>query len=535
MQATRSRFHLGSYVLLLSLVGTGAGAPAQGQNSFPQSASATDSSNPVTVSGRVLNATTGQPVARALVRLNDRAVLTTYDGRFEFSQVTDAGNVQVSKPGFYASTEPGGSSGIFLRTGEPTTALELRLYPEAIFTGTVTAPNGDPLPNILVSAKRSMFNDSGHIWIPVAQMQTDAHGRFRLPVPAGDYKLTSTYASRVNGTDEVVLPVTLPSENSANTSGLLHIRSGEEQHFELHPITSRAYTVTAVFDSDLGRSFPRITARSNNGASLSLPIRTVAGATQTELPNGTYTLNASIFSIDGIEQGETTVTVAGHDVSEVFFHLTPVPKLPVELQIDGAATADDRQPNLMQFGLMLENDQVDTDGINSVYLSMQRGGAMGFTALPGSYRLRARNNGSSTWYIKSVTYGTSDVLQQEVVVAPGTTGGPIRVTVSNQTSSLQGTCKLGGVPAACWVYLIPTTPSATSVFTERSNERGIYNYPHLPPGSYQAVAFEQKHSIDYGDPPALTPFATHVRAVTVNVGDKPSLDLDAVPEAEMAP
>lgn len=160
---------------------------------------------------------------------------------------------------------------------------------------------------------------------------------------------------------------------------------------------------------------------------------------------------------------------------------------------------------------------------------------MSFAAVPGSYRLRARNNGSSTWYIKSASYGTSDVLQREVVVAPGATGGPIRVTVSNQTASLQGTCKLRGVPAICWVYLIPTAPSVTAVIMGRSNGQGIYDYPHLPPGSYQAVAFEQKHSIDYGDPAALAPFATHVRALTVNMGENPALDLDTVSEAEMAP
>jgi hypothetical protein len=536
VRATRTRLHLRCHLLLLCVVGAATVAPAQMQSGIGQSAPTADSANPATVSGRVVNASTGLPVARALVRLNDRAMLTTYDGKFEFDEVTDTGtNLQVSKPGFYASIEPGGSSGIFLRTGQATTALELRLYPEAVFTGTVTAPNGDPLPNILVSARRSMFNGSGHTWVPVAQMQTDSHGRYRLPVPSGDYKLTSTYASRINGTDQAVLPAALPPENSSSPSGSIHIRSGEEQHLDLHPVTSRAYAVAVTFDVDLDHSFPRITARSSNGITLSLPVRMEAGVTHIELPNGTYTLNVSTFSTDGIEQGETTVTVAGHDVAGVAFHLAPLPRLPVELQVDSAATSDNRQPNLLQFGLMLESDQVDTDTINtSVFLTTQRGGTMSFMAFPGSYRLRARNNGSS-WYIKSVSYGTSDLLQQEVEVAPGAGGTPIRVTVSNQTASLQGTCKLGGVPAGCWVYLIPTTPSATSVFTQRGNEQGIYNYPHLPPGSYQAVAFEQIHSVDYGDPAALTPFATHVRSVTINAGETPTLDLDTVSEAEMAP
>jgi hypothetical protein len=510
-------------------------APAQMQSGAGQSAPAADSSNPVTVSGRVVNASNGLPVARALVRLNDRAMLTMYDGKFEFDDVTVTGaNLAATKPGFYPSIEPGGSSGIFLRTGQPTTGIEVRLYPEAIFTGTVTEPDGDPLPNILVSARRSIFNGSSHSWIPVAQMQTDSHGRYRLAVPSGDYKLMSAYASQINGTDQAVLPVALPAEDSSSPSTSIHIRSGEERRFDLHPVTSHAHAVFLSFDVDLGHSFPRVTARSNSGISLFPPVRMQAGAARIELPNGTYALKVSTFSTDGTEQGESTVTVAGHDVSGVAFHLAPLPKLPVELQVDGAATAENRPPSLLQLGLMLEGDEANTDSINSsVFLTAQGGGAMSFTASPGSYRLRARNIGGG-WYIKSANYGTSDLLQQGIVVAPGSSGTPILVTVSNQTASLQGTCKLSGAPAACWVYIIPTTPSAATVFPERGNEQGIYNYAHLPPGSYQVIAFEQQHSANYSDPAALTPFATHVRSITVAAGEKPTLDLDTVSEAEMA-
>ncbi len=527
--------HLWCRILLPCLLGMAVIAPAQ-----MSSGSASDSDATVTLSGQVLNAVSNLPIARALVRINGRAILTSYNGKFEFGQVSDpSGFVQVSKPGFYASIEPGGSSGVFMQTSHVSTPLVLRLYPEAIFTGTVTEPDGDPLDHVVVSARRSMFNSSGHTWIPVAQAQTDSHGRFRLPVPVGDYKLVSMYIPQINGTENAVLPVTLPAETSSNTSGFFHIRSGEEQQDNLHPVVSRAYAVTATFDSAVERGFPRIIARSSTGSAISLPVHFSRsdedGAFKLELPSGTYTLIASVRSPDGIVEGETSVTVADHDVSGVVFHLETVPTLPVELQVDGAATSDNPQPSLMQFGLMLENSEADPDDFSfPVPLTAQRDGAMSFTASPGSYHLRARNN-QGAWYIKSASYGVSDLLQQEFVVAPGAGGIPIRVTVSNQTASLQGTCTLSGVQAACWVYLIPTAPSASTVFTVRSNEQGIYNYTHLPPGSYQAIAFEQMHSVDYGDATVLAPYATHVRAVTVRAGEKPTLDLETVSEAEMAP
>jgi hypothetical protein len=495
--------------------------------------------DPVTISGRVVNAVSGQAISRALVRFNDRAMLTNHDGNFEFDQVTDgSGTLQVIKPGFYSSIDPGGASGITLRAGDVPHSVELRLYPESIFSGIVTAPDGEPLPHILVSARRSIFDEGGHRWTPVAQDQTDSHGRFRLTVQAGDYRLETMYISGSRQSGQIVLPATVPSGNSSNTSSIVHIRSGEELSFDLHPATSRAYTVTATFDSSLSRGFPRVTARSSNGVTIPLSVNSgrsrSLGGTRFELPVGTYTLTADVMAADGAEQAEATVTITDHDLSGVVFHLVPVPTLPVELQIDGGATTDHSQPSLQQFGLTLENVDSNSDVFNStIHLAPRRDRTVGFTVPPGTYRLRASGNGA--WYVKSASYGASDLLQQDLVVGPGAGGTPIRITASNQIGSLQGTCKLGGVPAACTVYLVPASPSAKDFFVMQGNAEGLYNDASVPPGSYQAIAFEQRHAADYGDPATLAPFASHVRSVTINVGDKPTLDLDTVSAAEMLP
>ena len=64
----------------------------------------------------MINATTGAPVPRALVRLNNRAVLTDHEGKFRFDQNTDSSaNMLVTKPGFSASTEMQEPGNVFLR------------------------------------------------------------------------------------------------------------------------------------------------------------------------------------------------------------------------------------------------------------------------------------------------------------------------------------------------------------------------------------------------------------------------------------
>ena len=494
---------------------------------------------PNTVLGQVINAATGAPIPRALVRLNTRAVLTDHDGKFRFDQNTENNaNILVTKPGFSATTEMQEGGNLFLQGAQLGVPLELRLYPEALLTGTVIGPDGTPLSRISVSALRSFYDDNGHRWVTVGQDQTDSHGNFRLPQPAGEYRLETRYAPLDRTTGEAVLPVAVPGESSSGASQVIKIHAGEELHFELRPAVSPTHTVTTTAgQSFTGREFMRISARSSNGSTMQVNAQMTGepGEMKIQLPQGTYTLTARRGNPEIPEEAETTVTVPNHDISGVLLQFAPVPSIPVELIVDSSATSDNNQPpTLPQLGLVLQGEQPDPErGDSTIRPTTRRDQSFVFTAPPGSYHLQGRNTGM--WYIKSASYGDADLLQQELVVVPGAAGTPIRLVVSNQTGSLQGIVNLNGSPAACWVYLIPNSPNAQSVIVLRSNGSGSYTAAHLPPGSYQAIAFERRHSANYRDPASLAPFSSHVHSVTVNAGDKPTLNLDAVPVAEVAP
>ncbi len=487
---------------------------------------------PSTVFGQVINAATGAPVPRALVRLNDRAVLTDHDGKFRFEQNTaGAANILVTKPGFSATTEMQDGGNLYLQGAQLGAALELRLYPEGLLTGTVLGPDGAPLPRIAVTALRSFWEDTGHRWLLVGQDFTDSHGNFRLPEPAGEYRLETRYSALELSTGEAVLPVRVPAGSSSGTSQVIRIHAGEELHFELRPVVSPTHTVTITTESGAVRAFMGISARSSNGSTLQVnpQMSGPGGETKIQLPPGTYTLTARRNNEEGPEQAETTVTVPDHDISGVALQFAPIPSIPIELIVDSSGTSDKNQPPAVpQLGLVLQSDEVDpARGDSSV-----RDQSFVFTAPPGSYRLQSRSSGA--WYIQAASYGDADLLRQELVVAPGAAGTPIRLMVSDQTGSLQGTVNLNGSPAACWVYLIPGGVNA-SVISLRSNGSGNYAGPHLPPGSYQAIAFERRHSANYRDAASLAPFTGHVGSVTVNAGDKQTLNLEAVPVAEVAP
>jgi hypothetical protein len=549
----------------LVFLGQPAPALAQDQHLATTSANAT----PTKLAGRVINAATELPVPRALVRFNDRAMLTDHEGKFLFDQVTDANvNFQVTKPGYSMSSDPNDSPNTFFRLDQITAPVELRLYPDGLITGTVTAPDGELLARVAVQARRSTFDDPGRRWTTVAQTQTDLHGEFRLPVSAGDYRIETRYLTRNESDREAIMPVSLPAPAAGGGPQTIHLHSGEEQHFELRPAVRRTYPVPLSIENAAERGFPSITARANDGTSFNVqvvPSRT-PGRANLFLPTGSYRLAARMQTPEAMEVAETSVTVTGSEAvladasGGTVLRFVPIPLIPVELVIDPSATSDNgnqqggrpgpslqfkqssqNQPNPMQFGLTLQSDNQNPDedeASASINLTTPRNGnsngTPGFTAPPGSYRLVAR--GSGPWFIKSASSGTSDLLTQSFVVAAGSGSGTIRLIVGNQAGTLHGTVTLKGQPSAqSWIYLIPNFPSATPFYSQRGNNDGSFYASYLPPGTYQAIAFEHRHSADYTDPAVLAPFSTFARSVTITAGVSPSLNLNAVPQAELQP
>ena len=510
----------------------------------PGTSSATSAPPPSTVTGEVRNGVTGAPVARALVRMNDRAVLTDHDGKFRFDGNTSSNaNLMVNKPGYYAGIEMQDTENVYLTGTQLGTPVELRLYPEAILTGTVVGPDGVPLARISVVAERRYFDDTGHRWMTVGQKQTDSHGIFRIPVQAGDLRIATRYTPLDRTTGEAVLPVTITSDGSPGTSDAIRVRSGEERHFELRPAVSPTHTVTIVngFGGGGGGDFVRIGARASDGSVLQVASQRngETGETKIQLPQGTFLLTAMRGNQETSEEAETRVTVPDHDISGVVLQFAPVPQIPVELVVDSSVTSDNSQtaspnPTVTQFGLFLQSEQEDSQQMNGqIRLMPRKDQNYAFQAPPGTYRLQGRDTG--TWFIKGASYGDSDLLRDALVVVPGAAGTPIRVTVSNATGSLTGTVNLNGNPGAAWIYLIPTGPSAQSVISLHAGSSGAYTAAHVPPGSYQVIAFERRHSVNYRDAASLAPYSNYVHSVTVNAGDKPTVNLDAVPVAEVAP
>lgn len=537
--------HRPRIVLLGSLLGWLAFAsscPGQGNVGLGAMAASFSSGVPPSISGRVVNAVTGQPVTRALVRVGGQAVLTDHEGKFEFSGITaDRIYLQVTKPGFYESLDPTRGMGEQINLAQLDEPLELRLYPEALITGTVTAPSGDPILKVFVQVLRSTVNESGQQWMFAGQTATDSHGSFRMPVVPGDYAVQIPYLPHPEDLPEAILPLSYPAIASSGGSSTIHLESGTEQHLDLHPETGSTHILRVRVESDGLQGFPQLQARRGDQFLLNLSSTRstgMPGEFRTDLPSGSYTLTGTLSGSDGIEYAEASVTVGDRDVSSVVLHFQSLPSVPVELLVDPASTSDaapqNAPPSVQQLGLSLHSTD-PTPALQSSNFPLTFGSneSAGFHPAPGRYRIYARAGG--LWYVKSISAGGTDLLTQDFVIAAGSTGQTVQVVVSNQTATCQGTLKINGKTASASIYLIATSPSANPLLVLRSSSVGSFKDPYLPPGSYLAIAFEAGPSGDLLDPAVQASFSTYAKSFQVAAGETANFDLDAVPAAEVKP
>ncbi len=148
-----------------------------------------------TVHGVVKNSATGEPLPRALVRIEGDALagaLTDGDGRFELPNIPVGPQAfEVMKPGF---VDPGAEAS----GGPPTVVngnsnsehnvevvsempgLVFSLAPTNAIHGQVELSSGDPAQSIAVMLLRRVVQDGRAVWQPVTNVRTNSEGEYRF-------------------------------------------------------------------------------------------------------------------------------------------------------------------------------------------------------------------------------------------------------------------------------------------------------------------------------------------------------------------
>ena len=233
--------------------------------------------------------------------------------------------------------------------------------------------------------------------------------------------------------------------------------------------------------------------------------------------------------------GSVPITVRG-DLNNVTVAIQPAATIPVVVRTDFTekqADDDMRATESVTVGRGRRYQQyvmlhlIRTDGQHGDNYA-QMSGSTDNPALtlqnvePGRYRVEFQQMGNT--YVRSATYGNTDLLRDELVVAGGGESQPIEVVVRDDAASLSGTAHCEDTQ--CWVLIVPDGNNAIQPRTTFVNPQGSFQQMGLAPGSYRVYAFDRVDGIEYTNPEAMKAYGAHAETVVLSAGQKAQVNVD---------
>jgi hypothetical protein len=547
------------------------------------------------IHGVVVNSVTHGPIDRALVFSPDKrfATLTNSEGRFEFA----LGNADPAdgnsnrpysliarKPGFLSDPNPPANN-LQNPSLERSKDLTLTLTPEAVLAGTVTLPTSEAPDSITLELFRRQVQDGRARWVQAGARQSLSDGQFRFAdLQGGSYKLLtselldtdpvnndplnydpaqSARGGRFAGSGRLFgyPPVYYQGAADFESASVIQLVAGQTQTVNLSLVKQPYYRVKVpviVPGSDQPEYGLQITvyAHGHKGPGFSLGHNPAHHSIEGMLPNGTYTLEATVFRPNGSSMtGLQTITIKGAAIDGPPIVLAPSGLIPVDVKeeftadpmpvrtFSGASHSVALKGPRSYLNVTLETaDDFGTE--RNVGLRNPTGPGDASLVIEGasagSYWVKVY---SSRGYAASIRSGNLDLLHQPLVVGPGGGAAPIEITMRDDTAEISGTIdginsppqgvSSGGTAQShVHVYCIPLGDSSGNFAEVGVQPDGSFNYLGVPPGTYRLLAFDRATvdptQIEYRNPEAMQAYEANGIVVHLAGGQKERVTLPMI-------
>lgn len=529
-----------------------------------QSAGAT-ASRAARISGRVLDAGTGRPVARARVILSaaelpgGRVALTDDSGVFDFDQLP-AGRftLSASKAAYiavsYGQRRPlQGGTPLQLSDGQQLRRIDIALPRGSIISGTVRDEDGDPMPGAVVRVLRYQYVQGERQLVPAGSAPSDDRGLYRVwglnpgeyfvtaaaPAPGGSARLGAARAGgAVTATSsdapEAYAPTYYPGVPSAREAQPVTVGLGAE-------LLNLDFSVLLVPVSRIAGRVIDSRGSPARGAAVALRLADTDGPGEIRsmgsrigpdgtfridsIPPGRYMLSARAendgvpaYSVQPFETG-------GGDVAEVSLVLTPGATLSGTVQFEGTGPRPGRltisapSADRTAFGSRPATVDIDADSTFSL------------TGVPpGAHWIRAQS--PPGWILRSVVLDGRDVIDTPIEVRGSAKMGGIRMVFTDRISELNGTVTdQQRTPVTDYTALVFSTdadlwqPQSRHVMTARPDQNGRFQFRGLPPGSYHLAMIDPEQQGEWSDPRFLAEQRGSALRVNLAEGETRTQDL----------
>jgi len=517
-----------------------------------------------TVRGKVVDAITRQPIARALVQLGDDATLTDANGKFEFTGIrTEEATILVRRPGYVSNNQndlaPSQDqiSSYFVAFTPSMAPLEFLLTPEAILIGQITLLNSGTAAGVQVSVYRKAVENGRQIWKINGIATTNGEGVFRVAnLAAGTYLLyAQPPANPFNVISNKVLGFAsayFPGVTDASGAGLIILASGEHKEVDMTLPRRAFYSVNIrianaepgnLVSLDVQDASGR---RVNTGTNYDFPKQTA----RMDLPDGRYVLNVHMLNLVGSRQsqslGHAEFSVSGRP-TYLSVSILPMQSIPITIRKE-FTTSDTGAP------VRLARSGPNNPGINLTFVPADAdfpGTVFGdrIEPVPGSndgtsYQIKGIppgkywvNADTFEGYISSITSGGDDLSRNPLTIDAGGSSVPIEIVLRNDTGSLDGAISMspnsiGGQMPHAWIYAIPLFSIVSQLPSTVSSSAGRFTFDHLPPGSYRVLACDSPQVIEFHTSAGIAAWEGRGQVVTIHPGSADHIQLDLTQTAE---
>lgn len=551
----------------------------------PESSAA--ASQLVEVHGVVRNGATGEPLPRALVRIEGDAsagALTDGEGRFEISGVASGLQLfRVLKPG-YGDAAPAGDLGeditgssmhnVLVAAGMP--ELAFSLTPRCSIRGRIELSSGDPAHGIGLVLLKRIVQDGRTVWQAASNTRSNSEGNYRFGnLAEGTYVLFTNPAMDSDSITNLVAPghtaavarngyasVFYPDARDFAGAAKIRLANGEQAQANMMLTLEPFYPVSAQILSSNGRAHE---ADSRFGSPYMVVVTDTAGhqgaysaqydpptqSVQASLPDGTYALQVSTAPFwngqDGTHgapprfspsiTGSTEFAVSGHALSNLRVVLANSAAGLVQLRINRSASAQTTAVQDEEVHVTVSQDGgLFSDGAMNMLASGTETEGLQPSNLvqSGTYWVHTQLAQRSLCE-ESFTGGGINLAREPLVLSSSAGQAPLDLTLRNDcaklTLSLPATLA-GASPGeepSLTVFAVPDFDTTEDVLpvTLRASTSTTVTLEGLTPGSYHVYAFSQPVQLEYKNRAVLAALPNPGQQVTLTPGATGSLVVEA--------
>lgn len=432
--------------------------------------------------GTVVNAMTGEPIARAHV--NVTAGGTTYSantdssGSWALSNVACAvGQLIVTRPGFLQNAGNGARAGVAIRpltlvSGSPVHDLKTQLTPQSVAFGKVLDDQGDPVMSAQVSVLGSRVVDGRSRFQQTGSGMTNDLGEYRIAnLARGKYILCAHFnqpnTQMQSQSQTIAADTCYPGPPESGVASAMDLPAGRETKvdFTLNqvvPVHVRGSVSGLPEGRGIGVNLIKRGVNSDSGGNLPGAVRD--GRFDFRVPPGSYMLTADYFEAGKRLTARVPIDAGSSDIDNVAVHLdsgfTVTGIVRVISQSSQTHTA-----SMPQFGVNLRSAEPAT-GTGLLKWETDHTSFAINDMVPGSFRLDVFP--PPPFYVKSATLAGQDIMNNEVPISQA--AGPIEIVLRDDSGSIEGdVVDAGGQPIAAGILLLRNTSRAANLFLNRTD------------------------------------------------------------------